>query len=318
MAETHQRLPEPTAPASSTRTFHPFSRLPPEIRLMIWEDALMSDWSVVAFDYTKDEVYVRPHIKPDQQFGLVGINARSTPAIGHVCYEAREAMKKRCIKVHSTWNGGDRFIGWFYMPRTLFYIPDFTLYVDSDHNNRMLRSVVDMLQDAQHLVFCQYVTWIPPHIKRLQRTAKSMKTLTLITSWSGSSDKWTGGWDLYQQKQNLHEIDWAPLLRDIEQPRDVTTAQSQLHHYTQSLPPRGANGLLMRLDSKWFTRWPQIPAGQPTPIIFPRTPYQIKASFGRGEWETEWEEGKSYPSWVHGGLMQAAEDQTAPASAQGI
>lgn len=291
--------------ASAPPTFPNFLRLPAELRQQIWEEALTSEWSVVTFEHYKG-----------RKLRSVGINARSTPAVGHVNYEARVVMSRVCTKVHTTWStargaSGDQFIGWFYMPRTLFYFQELAgkRYHTSDLHasstkpiSEILHPIARLTQKAEHVALYgsghDQLAWM---VFKLQGACQNIKTVTAISRWTNAFyhvDEYV----LFNAKNGLGEINWKPLLYELEQPRDLAAVQNPSHHYAQLRlwppPPRWGAG--RRLKKEWFTQWSQMPAGSPAPVLFLRTPHQINPRCSRDRREQEWENGGIYPSWVHG------------------
>lgn len=157
---------------SSTRTFGRFKYLPPELREVVWRDALL-EWSVWAPTHAHFNLTVNPVItmKP------LGYGA---DVVGQVCRESRGLMKRLYVKLESqnrqTSNNTVHSAYWLHPDRTILYLgcsPRATDFIEILHAHEHLKIAHVVLRVCQDWVEASRFVYI------LARNCPGVKTLVL-------------------------------------------------------------------------------------------------------------------------------------------
>lgn len=144
--------------------FPSFTKLPPELRDKIWQDAVDGDWSYSHF---------WRGVGPQPRMELVGKICRSQA--GDVCRESRAVMK-------STYTWWERY-GWIDFNKHLFF------FRDDKFDWGMLEHVGETLglfEHVQHITLCPRAWWrATDTFELLSKHCRQLRTVVIIGPWLG-------------------------------------------------------------------------------------------------------------------------------------
>ncbi|KAJ6000338.1 hypothetical protein N7481_000747 [Penicillium waksmanii] len=223
-----------------------FPRLPPEIRILIWEQALAQQWSYTNFHRVKKRIKISGKCHQKQ--------------ISRVCREARWAMERRATKVEG--------LGWFDFERHLFFFRD----LESSRLLMLSLFVHVELHQIQHvLINPRDASELMHTMDFLSTHFRSIRTIVAVGPWFTPPDR-TGPFDPDQDFICTMDNDWSrviskspteinlvPLLDAIQNGREDNKAhlaqyRSALSHDVDRLPDQLPPNLQLLDHCSWRYR----------------------------------------------------------------